>query len=139
MFSLPQFQRYFPHSHQAELQPCGSLTPAEHFPVPKSPACEGRVRIILNMKLLEAKNWPSMVPLLGKGSERRVRGVMTMFTFILSPVTGRQHTSQFGCKFNSSGCALSAFNPCVSELAQRNHLTLDHPRKVGSTNSGLSI
>lgn len=33
-----------------------------------------------------------------------------MFALILSPVTVRQHASQFGFQFNSSGCILSDFN-----------------------------
>lgn len=36
-----------------------------------------------------------------------------MFVLIFSPVTGRQHASQFGLKFNSSGCILSDFNLVV--------------------------
>lgn len=68
MFSLPQFPRCFRHPHQAEPQPCGALTPAEHFPqhcsssaTHKSPAPR-KSEDYVKMELLEAKNWLSMVP-----------------------------------------------------------------------------
>lgn len=58
----------FPTSHQAEPQPCGTLTPAEHFPqhcsssaTHKSPAPKKSEDYSQN-GLLEAKNWLSMVP-----------------------------------------------------------------------------
>lgn len=80
MFSLPQFRGYSPHPHQAGLQPRGTLTPAEHFPqhclgsgTHRSLACEGKARLILEMKSLEAetgRQWsPDWKKALRGGSE----------------------------------------------------------------------
>lgn len=65
--ALPHFLKYSPHPHQAGLHPHGTLTPTEPFPqdcsgTHRSPARVGRVRIVLKMQSLEAKNQTATVP-----------------------------------------------------------------------------